>query len=600
MEIKNKTVLILGGYGLVGFEVAKKILNEAPRKLILLSLRKKEIEIALKRLRKIQENLTHGENPSTELIGEYGNLFAHIDLKDIPLSKVKTTPHLRKIFTDGIFQPLTPQILHSSFLYHIICKHRPHIVIDSVNTATAISYQNIFETTRELQKTLRLSEKILQLQPSPNASSQELVELIHQIQKDVKQIQQAAETNISSTYIPQLVRHIQILYHALQDGGVECYVKVGTSGTGGMGLNIPYTHGEERPSRVLLSKACVGGAHTLLLFLLARTPDAPVIKEIKPTAAIAWREIKYGKIMKGDQRILLYQPTPPQPLPEKLTLRYSPSSPQWNSFAPEKAQVLRSVYIDTGENGLFSKGEFEAITSMQQMEFLTPEEIAQNILFEIKGRNTGKDVVNALDSASMGPTYRAGFLRTYALSYMKELEQRHQCASVAFEMLGPPRLSKLLFECHLLAKIYGKISALIKDSAEEISQKWEKLILEDKQLTSEIVSIGLPILLRDGKHFIRGPFVKIPPFEGENEIPFTTEQMEQWAKDGWVDLRPSNASLWLERIHQILRGLKPPLRTDTSSASERGRMFDVEQGNLAVGEIVGWIFNEEERGARLK
>ncbi len=65
------------------------------------------------------------------------------------------------------------------------------------------------------------------------------------------------------------------------------YFKVGTSGTGGMGVNIPYTHSEERPSRVLLSKTAVAGAQTLLLFLLARTPGGPLVKEIKPTAAIA-------------------------------------------------------------------------------------------------------------------------------------------------------------------------------------------------------------------------------------------------------------------------------------------------------------------------
>jgi hypothetical protein len=37
--------------------------------------------------------------------------------------------------------------------------------------------------------------------------------------------------------------------------GTGAYVKIGTSGTGGMGLNIPYTHSEEKPSRVLLSKS---------------------------------------------------------------------------------------------------------------------------------------------------------------------------------------------------------------------------------------------------------------------------------------------------------------------------------------------------------
>jgi hypothetical protein len=40
------------------------------------------------------------------------------------------------------------------------------------------------------------------------------------------------------------------------------------------------------------------------------------------------------------------------------------------------------VFIDTGENGLFSRGEFEAIATPGQMEFVTPEEIADVVVRE--------------------------------------------------------------------------------------------------------------------------------------------------------------------------------------------------------------------------
>src|SRR3546814_2041559 len=59
---------------------------------------------------------------------------------------------------------------------------------------------------------------------------------------------------------------------ALVTGVQTCALPI-SSGTGGMGLNIPYTHSEEKPSRVLLSKSALAGAHSLLLFLLARTPE---------------------------------------------------------------------------------------------------------------------------------------------------------------------------------------------------------------------------------------------------------------------------------------------------------------------------------------
>lgn len=595
MEIRGKKLLVLGGYGLVGYEVARQAMEESPEAVIILSLKKEEVEIAVKKLKKEFPEST------ARIEGEYGNIFIAQPLKDLPLGKVKETPRYREEFVDDIFHELGQEILQKSFLYHVIAKYKPDIVVDCVNTATAISYQNIFETTRSLQGGLKLAQEIEEFSPSPEATKEDLLKELQEIQAKTARIREAAEVSISSMYLPQLVRHIQILYHALKDGQVGCYIKVGTSGTGGMGLNIPYTHGEERPSRVLLSKSAVGGAHTLLLFLLARTPEAPVIKEIKPTAAIAWREIKFGKIRKGARAVFLYSVPPPFEVGDKLCLRYDREDKEWELFAKEEPPLLNSVYIDTGENGLFSKGEFEAITSMQQMEYVTPEEIARNILFEIQGRNTGHDVLNALDSASMGPTYRAGFLRTYALTYMRELEERHECSSVAFEMLGPPRLSKLLYECHLLKFIYGKLSSLIKDSSKEICEKIEKLLEEKPTLVSEIISIGLPILLRDGKHFLRGPFIKIPPIRGQKVIEIKDQAtLNHWVENGWIDLRESNVQKWLNRIHLIFKDLKAIHRTDTSSASERGRMFEVEKGNIEIGEIVGWIFNEEEKGARMK
>ena len=62
---------------------------------------------------------------------------------------------------------------------------------------------------------------------------------------------------------------------------------------------------------------------------------------------------------------------------------------------------LKAPYIDTGENGIFSKGEFEAITDEGQMEFITPEEIAMDVEQEIWWKQ-GSDIVSALDSTVLG------------------------------------------------------------------------------------------------------------------------------------------------------------------------------------------------------
>ena len=103
------------------------------------------------------------------------------------------------------------------------------------------------------------------------------------------------ETLILSLTIPQLIRHITILLRALREAGTRMYLKVGTSGTGGMGLDIPFTHSEDRPSARLLTKNAVAFAHTGLLFLMART-DGPLVKEIKPSTLIGYSDLGYRTI----------------------------------------------------------------------------------------------------------------------------------------------------------------------------------------------------------------------------------------------------------------------------------------------------------------
>src|SRR5437879_8550635 len=146
-------------------------------------------------------------------------------------------------------------------------KYRPDAVVDCINTATAFAYQDVVQAAREL------------LERAAQGTADRA----------------AVEQLTLAIALPRLIRHMQILAEGLRRAETKVYVKIGTSGTGGMGFNIPYTHSEQRPSRPLLMKSAVAGAHSLLLFLLGRTPGAPATIEIKPTATIAWREIRFGR-----------------------------------------------------------------------------------------------------------------------------------------------------------------------------------------------------------------------------------------------------------------------------------------------------------------
>ncbi|HEY4612377.1 MAG TPA: short-chain dehydrogenase, partial [Bacteroidota bacterium] len=404
----------------------------------------------------------------------------------------------------------------------------------------------------------------------------------------------ATEKLLATQYVPQLIRHAQLLYRSMQRVGTSIYVKIGTSGTGGMGLNIPYTHSEERPSSVLLSKSAVAGAHTMLLFLMGRTPDAPITKEVKPTAAIAWKKIGYGEIKKRGKAIELVDCPPEQGIALKGALQLRPDKQVWRDLK----EPLRSVFIDTGENGIFSRSEFEAIATPGQMQYVTPEEIAEHVIFEIRGGNTGHDVINALDNATMGPTYRAGFLYDKALSQLKSLEEKHKTRSIAFEILGPPRLSKLLYEAYLLQRVFGTMNAVVKTPAKELSRRVEAEIRKNKAMRSSIISIGIPILLSDGKTLLRGYDMKIPPYRGENELPISTTSIDLWAHDGWVDVRLENMERWIWRFATVMRDANSV--TDTSSRHMRNREFWNHFEDIDPGKLAGWIFSEEEHGKRMK
>lgn len=568
MDIKNKTVLVIGGWGLVGSAVCRKLMEEQPRRMIVTSLLREEAMEAVEHLR--QEYPHVGKN---FFIPWWGNIFVRYQLKDLAREEMLSNEKFRAMIIDDIVEELTPQVLKRSALYHLIQQYKPDIVIDCVNSATAIAYQDLFHVSREVLQSIRQARR----------------------KKSVEPLAVAAEKLLCTLYVPQLIRHVQVMYRSMSEAKTKIYVKIGTSGTGGMGLNIPYTHSEERPSRVLLSKSAVAGAHTLLLFLMGRTPDAPITKEIKPTAAIAWKRVGFGPIKKRGRPIELVDCPPDRAvrLTGKLQL-YAPD------VARATGDTLQSVFIDTGENGIFSRGEFEAISTPGQMEFVTPEEIAECVVFEVKARNTGHDIINALDNATLAPTYRAGFMFTGAMQAMQKLEQQHGVDSVAFEMLGPPRLSKLLYESYLLKRSFTNMHTVARTDARTLSKALTDLITEDADLRSHIISIGIPILLPDGRSLVRGPVIKIPPYRGEAALPITSTNIDHWAHDGWVDLRVKNLEVWRSRFKQIIKAVDHLPPDHTSSRTMHTRDYWNNFQEIDPGKVCGWLFTYEEKGRRMK
>ncbi len=542
MNIENRNVLVLGGYGLVGMAVCRELLARKPGRIQIHSLRAEESEQARAELL--------AEWPDAEIATSSGDIFALAD-GGSRLDEISSQ-------LDQLAKADLPRFL----LYRLLTGSRPDVVIDCVNTSTTIAYRDLYARGQR---------------------ARELLVAGREVDHDT------VESILEALYVPRLIRHVQVFYQGMIEAGTQVYVKVGTTGTGGMGLNIPYTHSEERPSRVLLSKSALAGAQSMLLFLMARTPGAPITKEIKPAAAIAWKKIAHGPIVRRGKEI------------HRIEARPRPLGATLSSCEPEAATVLdqplEAAYIDTGENGIFSLEEFAALTTAEQMEFVTPEEIAQYLVAEIVGANTGHDVVNALDNAVLGPTYRAGLLRHWALERMIQLQKEHGTSSVAFEMLGPPHISKLLFEAHLLREAFGTMEAVREASPEQVRDRLDALVRERPEVASDVAAVGIPVLLDSGE-IIRGPEIIVPKDARSREI--TPERLEAWAHDGWVDLRLANCRRWVERFREIDREVASIPEGDSSSRHMRTSRFWHDDRQIQPGKVTGWILSVEEKGARMK
>ncbi len=556
--------LILGGAGLVGMQVVRHIVRDlSPRRIVIASLLEVEAVEACKRA-----EAEFGERVS--FVPAWGNLFVPTEVASSDRGSLLRNPERRRQLLDAVYGDFEKSY-RENHLVRLIRQHRPEVIVDAVNTATGISYQDVFDGAAKVRNWI-----------ADGAFDPKGTEDL--------------EIFLLSQSVPQLTRHVRMLHRAAEEYKTQVYLKVGTTGTGGMGLNIPYTHSEDKPSLKLLAKNEAAFGHTGLLFLLARTPNAPIVKEVKPAAMIGYKAVRVQAVTDKHQNGHLFAPRSLLlQAGEQLDLKESEQG-------YERGDALRIPVVDTGENGVFTRGEFAAITALGQMEYITPEEIARTIVLELRGANTGQDVISALDASVLNPSYKAGLVRGVALRDLDAAEQEVTAQggvpSIALGKLGPPELSKLLFEAALLKHVYGRTEAVTSDDATEIEVAHRLAeALGPSGVARSAPSIGIPVLLPDGKTLLRGPRINVPEPGGHvTKVGLNDTRINEWATRGWVDLRPSNVALWRQRIRQMQQA-RTDLRDAGSAAADiHAYMSD----RFELGEMVAWIFNNEMRGYRIK
>lgn len=551
--------LILGGAGLVGLQVCRHIVERLdPRRIVVASLKESEAQEACRAL-----EAEFGDRPA--FVPAWGNLFVPSDLADTPRDRILADPALRARLLASLYDDFEAAY-GENHLVRLIRLHRPDVIVDCVNTATGLSYQDVFDGSAKVRSWLG----------AKGFDERGVADL---------------EAFLLTQSVPQIIRHVRFVHRSTTEYQTRVYLKVGTTGTGGMGLNIPYTHSEDKPSHKLLAKTEAAFGHTGLLFLLARTPGAPIVKEVKPAAMIGYRAVQVKEVTDKHGNADLYEP-------REVALEGSLELAEPTSTYANTGR-LRVPVVDTGENGVFTRGEFAAITALGQMEYITPEEIAHVVVMEIIGANSGKDVISALDASVLQPTYKAGLVRNVALNDLELAEQECRIPSVALGRLGPPELSKLLFEAQLWKSVFGGMAAIVADprSPEALSQALAEALVSSGVRTMG-PSVGIPVLLPDGRTLLRGPRINVPEVRGyESRVSLEDPtRIDAWARKGWVDLRPENIATWRARFRRMHSSRATLRDAGSAAATIEAYMGD----RFEIGEVVAWIFNNEMKGYRMK
>ena len=129
MELQGKTVLILGGSGLVGRAVARRLLDLGPRKIVLVALYEDEVREGAAWLRE--------RAPDTEVDTDWGDIFLPATVAKLDRAALVADEASRDAVLSDLLGDLTPEVLERSFLFQLFEKHQPHAVVDCINTATA-------------------------------------------------------------------------------------------------------------------------------------------------------------------------------------------------------------------------------------------------------------------------------------------------------------------------------------------------------------------------------------------------------------------------------------------------------------------------------
>lgn len=542
---KDKKILIIGA-GQIGEACAIRFSKDHPKEIILHTLTKEESFQAIKNV----SDKIYCEK--TILKPSWGNLLVPNDLIYTNRKDLFSDDKKLESLINYYYSNVSPNLLKDSALYQVAKKWKPNIIIDTINTATVVGY---LDDPYSLQRSLIKSIKDDKLNWKNNC-----IKLL------------------TSAIIPSLIRFTQVLKQVLSDLEIESYIKVSTTGLGGMGMNLMYTHGdvnEPGMSSGILGKVSAAGVFHQLMWSLRHTPGVN-IRIVVPAALVGWQAVQFGKFRSHGKYLSVV---------DNINIKKIEFGKKLQSDLDTKISTnsLEIPFVDSGENCAYSLYEMHAITNLGQMESITREEVAQAVYESSKG-STKNDLLTAMDYAALGPTYGGAFQRRIVLDSLKKIQDNKKIPSIATNSLGPT-VSKHLFELYIFFALATEdIYKLLTLNPIDVSKNAQKYILKDKIIRSQILSLGLPIIF-DNDEYLRGNSIFIP--DKDSDMHISSKNLEKWVDAGWVDLRSRRIAYWQKWIKKAKDLLEKS--REKGEVCLEANYNAIESKN--IGEILGLIYS---------
>jgi len=613
-------VLCLGGAGQTGQEIGRRLAGLHAETIIVHDLSLERSEAAINSIR----SGVKGDSP-TEYVASAGDLFMPGTLNgwefvacEGPVARAARETGVRPDAAAradllgrlahtrlGMFTPATVQ---DSLIWNLLDAYRPHVVVDSINTATVLGYAaDIIQSGRDVTA---LSHRILGILANGKNDEIPLADLgaridalagddAHQVQHDLVEMWKTSLGMTAQMDTACMIRFVQCL-HAAFAGDAETkipefarYVKVHTTGLGGMGFNIRYTHGdtgEPGLSTKLLGKVCAAGSLTQLLLSLAHTPGCDV-RVVVPAAVVGWTmppdalvRNRAGEVVPVvDSETLLA-------CDGSITLRDALDSA--DERVVDVGEDLEIPHLASGENWPYAVEDITAVTALGQMGSITKEEVAAATIDCIAG-DSRYDILAAIDAALLLPTETAAVERDRLLgTCARKHKSGYRFPSVSIGHLGPTT-AKLLYEIEIIRAAFETVARVVEETPTRMALRGCGYILEDGEgaiLRRQILSLGIPVFLAKGPDrcgVLLGKRVAHPDPRDTDALarPIDTDdaQVRAWIGSGWVDLTGPRMCFWHDRFREVLDALR------NDQAVSRN-WFDPDRP-FSAGQFLGYLYS---------